>query len=190
MRHFSRRMFLAAGTAGAMRPVSGAPVLPRPASELTITTNSGEQVHLSQLKGRLIALEILLTTCPHCQRCSRTMQKMVDEFGSKGFTVLGAAVNDGARNSLVQFQISTGATYPIGVADRDKAYAFLQADLNAGPIYMPQLVFIDRKFTIRVQYAGTDPFFLEEEKNVRETILKMLQGGNPPIAPQDPRGGH
>ena len=168
-------MFLAAGAAGASLPAWAAPVIPRPAPEFTITTNSGEQVHLSQFRGKIVALEVLLTTCPHCQRCSRTMQKMLEEFGSQRFAVLGAAVNDGARYSLTQFQISTGATYPIGTADRDKAYAFLQADLNAGPIYMPQLVFIDRKYTIRAQYAGTDSFFLDEEKNVREVIHRMLR---------------
>lgn len=176
MKHFSRRTFLATGVLAAPAASAWAtPQIPRQATDFSVTLNSGEQVHLSQFKGKVTALEILLTTCPHCQRCSRTMQKLYAEFAPQGFACLGAAINDGARQMLLQFMLSTGAQYPIGVADRDKAYSFLQADQNAGPVYMPQLVFIDRAGTIRAQYGGTDNFFLDEEKNVREMVEKLLK---------------
>lgn len=176
MKHFSRRTFLATGVLSAPAASAWAsPQIPRAAPEISVTLNSGEQVHLSQFKGKILAVEFLLTTCPHCLRCSRTMQKVYGEFSGQGFACLGAAINDGARQMLLQFMISTGAQYPVGVADRDKAYAFLQADPNSGPIYMPQLVFIDRAGIIRAQYGGTDNFFLEEEKNVRESVEKLLK---------------
>jgi peroxiredoxin len=176
MKHFSRRTFLATGALAAPAARAWAtPTIPRPAPEFSVTLNSGEQVNLGQFKGKVLALEMLLTTCPHCQRCSRTVQKVYSELSSQGFAALGAAVNDGARQGLLQFMMTTGAQYPMGVADRDKAYELLQADINAGPVYFPQLIFIDRKGMIRAQYGGTDNFFLDEEKNVREMVEKLLK---------------
>ena len=47
--------------------------------------------------------------------------------------------------------------------------------------YVPQMVFIDRKGTIRAQYGGAYPFLSSnEEKNIRETVEKLLsESGGP-----------
>jgi len=44
-------------------------------------------------------------------------------------------------------------------------------------LMMPQLVVIDRKGVIRYQYPGNDPFFENEEKNLREILLPLLKQG-------------
>ncbi len=155
-----------------------APV-PRKAGEVTIIMNSGEQLLLSSMRGKVVALEFLLTTCPHCQRCSGILQQMYQEFGPKGFQPLGAAINDGARNLVPEFIYKLGLKYPVGVTPRDMAYEFLgynQSDPKAGPMLMPQLVFIDRKGNVQVQYAGDADFFKNEEVNMRNQIETMMKG--------------
>ena len=155
-----------------------APV-PRKAPEVTITLNSGEQLLLSSMHGKVVALEFLLTTCPHCQRCSGILQQMYQEFGPKGFQPLGAAINDNARALVPEFIYKLGLKYPVGVTPREMAYEFLgynQSDPKAGPMLMPQLVFIDRKGTVRMQYAGDADFFKNEEVNMRNDIEAMLKG--------------
>ena len=57
-------MTLGATAAGFSLEAFTAPV-PRKAAEVTITMNSGEQLLLSSLRGKVVALEFLLTTCPH-----------------------------------------------------------------------------------------------------------------------------
>jgi hypothetical protein len=50
--------------------------------------------------------------------------------------------------------------------------------LGIGPqdqMYVPIMVFIDRKGMIRHQYLGDDPFFQNQEKNLRETIETLLK---------------
>jgi len=44
---------------------------------------------------------------------------------------------------------------------------------------MPQVVVIDRKGTIRAQYAGDDKFFerADQEKNFRDLIEPLLKEG-------------
>ena len=169
---------LGATAAGFSLEAFTAPV-PRKAPEVTITMNSNEQLLLSSMKGKVVALEFLLTTCPHCQRCSSILQQMYQEFGPQGFQPLGAAINDNARALLPEFIYKQGLKYPVGVTPRDMAYEFLgynQNDPNAGPMLMPQLVFIDRKGIVQVQYAGDAEFFKNEEVNMKSQIEAMLKG--------------
>lgn len=163
---------LGAGAVGAGLPLVAAPKLPRPAPELAIRLNSGEQVLLSKHRGKVVILEVLLTTCPHCQRCARTMQSVLNDYQAKGVAALGAAVNDDARNDLIRFVSISGARFPVGTVDRDAAIPFILSDKP--PVYFPQLVLIDRKGNIRAQYSGTDDFFLNEEANLRKQIDAIL----------------
>lgn len=164
-----------AGLSAALSPqLLKAAKVPRPAPDLIVSRIGGEQIRLSQYKGKILVLEMLLTTCPHCQRCANTVQKVLPDYKMRGVEALGAAINDEARFDLLRFEMAAGTKFPIGIADRDKAYEFLQADLNAGPVYFPQLLLIDRKGTIRAQYAGTDRFFEREEENLRKMLDTLL----------------
>lgn len=170
----TRRSFCAA-CALPLVSLSAAPTLPRKAPDYSVRMTNGQFVYLKQFLGKVVVLEVLLTTCPHCQRCARTMQSVLDEYASRGVVVIGSAINDDARADLLSFLMKTGAKFPIGLGDRNATYSLLQADMSAGPVYMPQLVFIDQQGMIRAQYAGTDNFFLEEEKNVRAELEKLLK---------------
>ena len=168
----------AAGSAGLLH---AAPTIPRRAAEFTVLLNSGEQVLLSSFKGKITVVEILLTTCPHCQRCSSVLQQIHNEMGGdKAFSILAAAINPNniseARMVVPAYVAKLGLKFPVGFSPREQAYKFLQADLNAGPVYMPQLVFIDREMQIRAQYAGTDSFFLDEEKNIKAKLQELIAG--------------
>lgn len=180
MDNLSRRSALLAGLATALSPrLLHAAKVPRPAPELVISRPGGEQIRLSQFRGKVVMLELLLTTCPHCQRCARTMQQVLGEYKAKGVEALGAAINDEARFDLLRFEMAAGAKFPMGIADRNKAYAFLQADVSAGPVYFPQLLLIDRQGIIRAQYDGTDRFFEHEETNLRAMLDNLLKSAAP-----------
>ena len=101
------RFTLAALVVGALA-VSGA-VIPRPAPELSVNTPSGP-FRLSQLKGKVTVVEIMSTTCPHCQNSSKILSKLNTEYGPKGFSVLGMAINDGAN--AAQFTKEFGVNFP------------------------------------------------------------------------------
>jgi hypothetical protein len=171
-------MGAAAGMAGSAL-LHAAPKVPRPAGELVVTLPSRSLVRLSDFKGKVVAVELLLTTCPHCQRCSSVLQKMMGEFSSQGFQAIGAAINDGALGDMARFIAISGAKFPVGVTPREMGYDFLQVTQTMRGPYFPQLVFVDRAGTIRAQYGGEEDFFLpeKEETNVRQTITSLLGGG-------------
>ena len=142
--------------------------------------NSKEQLLLSSLRGKLVALEFVLTTCPHCQRSAGIIERMYKEFGPLGFQPVAAAINDNAQALVPEFIMKLGLTYPVGVTPRDMAYEFLEYNPNApgaAPLYMPQIVFIDRKGIIRAYYPGDDGFFKEPaaETNMRNQIEALLK---------------
>ena len=165
-------------TAAGLGLQATAPV-PRRAPELAVMLNGNQQLLLSKYRGKLFALEFLLTTCSHCQRCSGIVEMMYQEFGPRGFQPIGAAINDNAQVLVPEFIRNLGLTYPVGVAPREMAYDFLGLNIIE-PSPMPQLVFIDRKGIVRAQYAGDDDFFKEaEETNMRKQIEALLKDTGP-----------
>jgi peroxiredoxin len=152
---------------------------PRPAPELVIKAANGQEQLLSKYRGKVVALEFLLTTCPHCQKASQTMQKLYKELGPQGFQPIGIAINDMANMLINDYSKQFNLTYPIGYANRDVATQFLQHPIMMSML-MPQLVIIDRKGVIRHQYPGGDKFFENEEKNLREVVLPLLKAGAAP----------
>ena len=150
--------------------------LPRPAPAMTFKMPSGGVIDLAQYKGKVVALEFLITTCPHCQKCSQVLQKMQDEYGPKGFQALGVATNEMAQMLVPDYVKNFALRFPVGFAPREQAHEFLQHPLML-IMYVPQLVFIDRKGTIQAQYAGGSDFFKEEESSVRGKIEEMLKSG-------------
>lgn len=165
--------------------------LPRPASEFEVKLPTGRQVNVNDHRGKVVVVEILLTTCPHCQKSARILSSLYKEYGPKGLQPIGAAINDNALALVPDFVKAQGVTYPVGVARREDAYRFLQHDMMR-PMQMPQLVFIDRKGMIRAQYTGVDPFFTDEERNMRamiETLLKEPAGAAGSSKAQTPKKG-
>jgi peroxiredoxin len=154
--------------------------IPRPAPAMTFATTNGGAIDLAKYRGKVVALEFLNTTCPHCQKCSQVLQKMQQEYGPKGFQALGVAINEMSHMLVPDYIRNYGLTYPVGYAPREKAHEFLQHPTML-IMYVPQLVFLDRKGVIRAQYPGGDKFYQDEEKNMRTQIESLLKetGGAP-----------
>jgi thiol-disulfide isomerase/thioredoxin len=143
----------------------------RPSPEFVITQVNGQRGLLSQYKGKVIALEFLHTTCPHCQNASALMQKLYKEYGPRGFQPIGIAFNDMAALLVPDYVKQFGLTFPVGVAPREDVQAYLVEQFR----YVPIMVFIDKNFTIRGQYVGDHDFFKNEEANMRATIEMLLK---------------
>jgi peroxiredoxin len=153
----------------AILPVFAAKV-PREAPEFKFQLAGGGEANLDQYKGKVVALEFLLTTCPHCKRTSALMQRMFAEYQNQGFQALGVAINEGAN--LVTYKQELSIDYPLGLVHRDRAVDFLQHPVVM-TMWMPQLVFI-KDGQIVGQFSGTDNFFKNEEENMRQVIEKLL----------------
>ena len=172
------RTLIAAGLMAAS--MLAAAQLPRPAGPLSFTLPTGQTMNVADHKGKVLVVEILSTTCPHCQTSARTLSRIKSELNSKEFEVLGVAIND--NPNIPEFVRNFNVNFPVGRGTRDGAYSFLQISVMA-PFYFPQMVFVDRQGNIRAQYGGTDAFVqTNEEANVRGMVEKLLKEGGKPAA--------
>ena len=130
----------------------------RKAPELAFNLPGQGQVLLSHYRGKVVALEFILTTCPHCQAASKTMTKFQDEYGPRGFQALDVAINgldenrtpDQADTLVKTFQTNFQVGFPVGWIARDQMMSFMGFSL-ADRMVVPQLVLIDRKGYIHYQ---------------------------------------
>jgi peroxiredoxin len=160
--------------------------VPRPSPDFAVTMLDGKPILLSQYKGKVLVLAFILTTCPHCQKTVGYLSAIQNEYGPRGFQVLASAIEDMAAMDLPDFIKRFKPPFPVGFNTQNAAQAYLQHPVILR-LYMPQLVFIDRKGIIRAQYAGDDKFISEEQaqdKHLREQIDTLL---NEPPAPKKKR---
>ena len=148
--------------------------VPRKSPELTIATHEGGQVRLSDYRGKVILVEVLLTTCPHCQHSAQMLNRMQAEYGARGFQAVGVAFNESDKTQIPEFVRRYGVKYPVGFVPRDAIYRYLQADPNTG-IHVPNLVFIDRDGMIRHQSLPQGDSETAREDNVRPLLEQLLK---------------
>src|SRR5260370_29032129 len=123
---------------------AGALPVPRRAPEFVIQFPNGHQLLLSSLRGKVVAIEFLHTTCPHCQHASQVFSKLYTEYGSRGFQPVGVAFNDMANMYVDDFVKSNSVNYPVGFSPRDTVLDYLGVSAIERFV-VPQIVWVDRK---------------------------------------------
>jgi len=163
------------GWIGALTVLSaiGAEV-PRKAPELVINMPKAGQTLLSQYRGKVVVCEFLYTTCPHCQHASQLMSKLQTEYGPRGMQALGVAFNDMSQMLVPDFIRDFKVNYPVGYNTREAVHTFLQNDPNHA-MHVPQIVFIDRKGTIRHQSLPQNDGNTATEGFMRQMIETLLK---------------
>jgi hypothetical protein len=168
--------------------LAGDVVVPRKAPELAFTIPGEGQKLLSQYRGKVVALEFIMTTCPHCQAASREMTKYQEEFGKRGLQVIDLAINalDGtggpseAAEMVTRFKNSFQVGFPVGYLPRAEMMNFMGFTL-ADRMVVPQLALIDRKGIIHYQTpptSGPQWESIMKEPGLREHLEELLALGN------------
>lgn len=157
--------------------------MPRPAPEIEfapVTGGSG-RMRLSDFRGKVVALEFLLTTCPGCKHSAKILARLHREYGPKGFQVIGLAVDAGAAARIPVFAAETGALFPIAVYSDAAARDYLQVPMMLRMAY-PQLAFVDRKGRLREHFRAEDPRMQGpgEEAHIRKVVEGLLAETGPP----------
>src|SRR3982751_6289400 len=147
--------------------------IPRKAPELAIQLPDGSQKLLSSFRGKVVVLEFVFTTCPHCQHSCQLLSQLQKEYGPKGFQPLAVAWNDMAKMLVPDFVKENHVTFPVGYADRNLVNTYLQNPPEEA-LSVPQIVFIDRKGMIRMQSLPRNDASTGSEANIRGMIEKLL----------------
>jgi len=167
-----------------------APPVPRPAKELEIVEPGGKHDLLTSYRGKVVVIQFLYTTCPHCQAYSKMLTKIQNDYGPKGFQALGAAFNEADTKMVANYIAQYGVGFPVGPAGRDTVLSFLGYSIMERFV-VPQIVLIDKKGQIREQ-TEADPKVampLQDETHLRSSIEKLLSEGGAPTSKAAPATG-
>ncbi|HEV3334590.1 MAG TPA: TlpA disulfide reductase family protein [Bryobacteraceae bacterium] len=148
----------------------------KPSPALTIQRLSGPPLQLSQYKGKVVALALIDTNCPHCQNLTRLLSTISKEYSAKGVQVVGCAFNDGVKDLLAEFLKKFEPAFPVGYCDRDSVMVYVQYSVLK-PFYVPHMVFLDRRGVVRGDFAGESDFMTQPEVNIRTELDQLLKAG-------------
>jgi peroxiredoxin len=163
-------------TAFAMPPV------PRKAPEFTIVESSGKQTLISSLKGKVVVMPFMFTTCPHCQREAQMLTKLAKEYGPKGLVVMGTVFDDATGPKAAQFIKEFQIGFPVGYSTRETVTSYLGISVMDRWV-VPQVAIIDKKGNIVAQTEATGTPQLQDETYLRGLIEKLLAEGGAGAAP-------
>jgi thiol-disulfide isomerase/thioredoxin len=149
--------------------------VPRPAPKLVYNIPGKPPQELSQYLGKVVALEFIFTTCPHCKAASHVMSKLQTEYAAKGLQVLDVAVNENADLLVDIFAKEQQTTFPVGWVVQDQMTSFM--GFSDGRFVVPQLALIDRKGVIRYQTPAIEDKnwdSLMTEDAIRKHVEELL----------------
>jgi peroxiredoxin len=150
------------------------PPVPRKSPEFTITDPSGKPMLLSSLKGKIVVMPFMFTTCPHCQRYAQDLTQLQKEFGPRGVVFLGTVFNDANGAMAAQFVKEFNVGFPVGYASRDQVVSYLGLSVLDRWV-VPQVAIIDKKGNIVAQSAATGSPELQELGSLRNILDKIVK---------------
>ena len=151
----------------------GAQVKKPAGPRLKVSFPGGKVMNTAQLAGGPYAVTIFKTTCPHCQRSLPIMEKIVKEFGAKGFKAIAVAVDQNPEPLVLDFARNYKVTFPMGWSSIDEICAFL--DVKPEQLYVPALMVFDGTGKLRGRFPGGDAFFNMEEINLRNLVEMLVK---------------
>ena len=89
------------------------PSLPRAADDFLLPDTSGQAVRLSQLKGKVVFLNVWTTWCPPCRKEMPTMQALYRQLQSEDFVMLAVNQDVDGQNTVASYLKEGGYTFPV-----------------------------------------------------------------------------
>lgn len=148
----------------------------RPSPAFSIQRPGAAPLPLSQYRGKVVALAFIDTHCPHCQKLTGYLSGLAPKYAAKGVQILECAFNLDAQSSLAEFERQFHPSFPVGYSDRASVLEYLRIPLmDPHPLYVPHMVFLDRRGVIRADVAGESDFMKAPEVNIPAELDKLLR---------------
>lgn len=124
-----------------------------PAPDFVVQTLDGHAVHLADLRGQVVLVNFWATWCAPCRIEMPGFQRVWEDYGDQGFTILGLSVDQGVRTDVARWVQDRGLTFPIAFAPGSVVRSY------GGATVLPTSILIDRDGRIahRVQGYYAEP---------------------------------
>jgi len=135
----------------------------RNAPDFVLTDLQGNNVKLSDLRGKAVVLNFWATWCPPCKQEIPWFVDIQKRYGSQGLQVVGVSMDDGDQKDVARFAAENSINYPI-LLGKEKV-----AEQYGGIDYLPTTFYIDRNGVVMDRVFG-QPGRDEIEQNVKRAI--------------------
>ncbi len=127
------------------------------APDFTLTDMDGNQVSLSDFKGKVILLDFWATWCGPCRMEIPSFIELQDKYESD-VVILGVSLDQSGPSVVVPFAEKMGINYPIVYGNGNVVQAY------GGVPGIPTTFVIDKDFNIQRKYVGyTDHKVFEKD---------------------------
>ena len=157
------------GTPAATTTPAGPKMLPASALDAPLETLEGKPFKISDLKGKVLVLDLWATWCGPCRSSIPELVAMQKEYGSKGFEVVGLDIDpesdtpEDVKRFAKEFEIN----YKLAFADRELAIALMRGG------NIPQSIIVNRDGQIIEHLVGYHP--VNTPKRMRAAIEQALK---------------
>ena len=117
---------------------------------------------LQDYKGKVLLIDIMTTSCPHCQLLSTTLEKVKERYGDK-VAVLSVVLPPDNQETISKYIATNKITVPIVCDMGQMTISYLNAKPGQGHVDVPHLFIIDREGIIRNDFE-----YDEKERSVFE----------------------
>jgi peroxiredoxin len=99
------------------RPATRFPTRPYNAPEFELPDLNGNQVHLSDFRGKAVVLNFWASWCAPCRREIPWFMDFQKEYGPRGLQIVGVSMDDSGIDAIVPFVRKTGINYVVLLGD-------------------------------------------------------------------------
>lgn len=107
---------------------------------------------LQDYRGKVVVIDIMSTTCPHCLLLSTTLEGLKAKFGDK-LQVLSVVLPPDNQDTIRKFMTTNKITVPILCDQGQMSISYFKARPGQGNISVPHLFLIDKQGMIRNDWA-------------------------------------
>jgi thiol-disulfide isomerase/thioredoxin len=137
------------------------------AADFALTDLSGKTVRLSDFKGKIVLLDFWATWCAPCRKEIPDLIQLQRQYASRGFTVLGIALDEEGAAVVKPLAQKLIINYPVVIGNTQVAAAY------GGIQAVPTTLLIGRDGGILKTYLGA-----REKSEFQSDIQSALQRTN------------
>jgi peroxiredoxin len=134
----------------------------------SLTTPSGEKIHLADFRGKVIILDFWATWCPPCKEGIPHLNQLYREYRKDGLVVIGISLDRGGPEEVRRFLDQKGVEY-ITVMGNEEVFQAYSGLPGLGKIQgIPTAFIVDREGRVHQKFVGLTP------KQTLEAAIKPI----------------
>jgi thiol-disulfide isomerase/thioredoxin len=107
---------------------------------------------LQDYRGKVLLIDIMSTTCPHCLLLSTTLEKVKEKYGDK-VEILSVVLPPDNQSTVAKYRAVNKITVPIVCDQGQMTISYMNARPGMGHIDVPHLFLIDQAGMIRNDFS-------------------------------------